>query len=103
MVAIDWRGSKDIYREWSKMRVEVLLGGANGDNRGEEEIKTPRSDPAFGAPAVILGRMTLHHGIWGGGGGGALDVVGVPGEVAPEAVLDVGRESELVELVGVDD
>ena len=29
-VAWDWRGSKDIYSEWSKLGVERLLGGLNG-------------------------------------------------------------------------
>ena len=30
-VARDWRGSKDIYSEWSKLMVELQLGALNGD------------------------------------------------------------------------
>jgi len=33
-VARDWQGSKDIYSEWSKLTVELLLGGLNSGGLG---------------------------------------------------------------------
>ena len=60
--------------------------------------------------AVVLRSTTLHlvGGFWrglGGPGRGAIgfDEVGVPGQIALETVLDVGRQGELVVFVGVDD
>src|SRR6266852_2160134 len=41
--------------------------------------------------------------LWSGGGGFAFDEVGIPGEVALEEVLDVGRHGEAVVFAGVND
>lgn len=57
-----------------------------------------QTSPAIEARGLVGGGVGRS-----GGGGVAFDVVGVPGEIAVEAVGDVGGESELVILVGVDD
>ena len=54
MVARDWRGSKDIYREWSKMGVEVLLGGVYGKaaEQGEKSSHLDASLASWATGAV---------------------------------------------------
>ena len=51
-VARDWRGSKGIYREWSKLRVELLLPVLNCDAREREEKSKPApfKNPKGAAP-----------------------------------------------------
>jgi len=52
MVAPDWRGSKGNYREWSKLRVELLLAGLNCSGMEQVEKSNPQTqNVAYGAPA----------------------------------------------------